>query len=135
MWRNMYAEFFWLRVGSSAVWLVMSPWVIRNAGILLATPVALSSMQLTAIPCFGFVVTPWRKIQVTSAIKKGRERWFLKWTRDWSRTTWKRLSNFLSCSTKTMECLSGRTLSAKSTLISLRAVLTGGVSNETFKSW
>ena len=43
-------------------------------------------------------------------------------------------SNFLSCSSNIMESLSGRTLSAKSTVIFLRAVNNGGVSNETFKS-
>jgi len=34
-----------------------------------------------------------------------------------------------------MERLSGRTLSAKSTLSSLCTVHTGGVSSEAFKSW
>ena len=47
---------------------------LRNAGILLDTPVALSSMQLTAMSCFVYVVTPGRKTQVTATIKRGQER-------------------------------------------------------------
>ena len=41
---------------------------------MLATTVAISSVQLSVMPCFVSVVTPLRNTQLTATIKRGQVR-------------------------------------------------------------